>query len=269
MLKQRLITALILIIFVVISIFIVPHSIFNGIIAAIAIMAAWEWAGLVGWQASRTAIAYSLGVILMLWLSTYIKSVWLYSLVFMLWLSNFYWLLVYPAQTSLWNKPWLKAIAGYLILAATWKALTELHLMAQGSWLVLYVMLLVWAADIGAFFVGRRWGQHKLAVSISPGKTIEGAIGGIIAALLIATLVGWSELRQGMLWSIWLAVALITVLFSILGDLFESMLKRTAGIKDSGKLLPGHGGILDRIDSLTAAAPVFVLGYSLGIYYAG
>jgi phosphatidate cytidylyltransferase len=128
-----------------------------------------------------------------------------------------------------------------------------------GPGYVLFLFLLIWVADIGAYFAGRRWGRRKLALAISPGKTWEGAVGAGAAALAFA-LAGAAALGLGSRWPGFVAICMVTVGFSIAGDLFESMMKRQRGLKDSGSLLPGHGGVLDRVDSLTAAAPVFLLG---------
>ncbi len=133
----------------------------------------------------------------------------------------------------------------------------------EGNWLLLYLMTLVWVADIGAYFSGRAFGRHKLAPSISPGKTIEGVAGGLALNLLWISVVWWYSGGWGVDYLPFLMVSLITVGFSVIGDLFESILKREAGVKDSSHLLPGHGGVLDRIDSLIAATPVFLAGLFL------
>jgi phosphatidate cytidylyltransferase len=133
----------------------------------------------------------------------------------------------------------------------------------MGSWILLFVMGLVWAADSGAYFFGKAFGKHKLAPAVSPGKTIEGMFGGLFTASLLAVAVTWFMDFVPAKMAIVLFCSLLAVLASVLGDLTESMFKREAGIKDSGTLLPGHGGILDRIDSLTAALPVFLLSYLL------
>jgi phosphatidate cytidylyltransferase len=129
-----------------------------------------------------------------------------------------------------------------------------------GAGYVLFLLIMIAAADTGAYFSGRLWGRHKLAPQISPGKTWEGVLGAIAATLVIA-LSGalWFQVEP-LYWMMFVGICLLTVLFSIIGDLFESMIKRQKGVKDSGNLLPGHGGVLDRIDSLTAAAPLFLLG---------
>jgi len=133
----------------------------------------------------------------------------------------------------------------------------------QGNWLLLYLMTLVWVADIGAYFTGRAFGRHKLAPAISPGKSIEGVIGGLLLnGLWISGVWFWSG-GWGMAYLPFLLIGLVTVGFSVVGDLFESVLKREAGKKDSSHLLPGHGGVLDRIDSLIAATPVFLAGLFL------
>jgi phosphatidate cytidylyltransferase len=152
-------------------------------------------------------------------------------------------------------------IYGVLALAPCWAALVLLHNSdPSGPGIVLFLLVLVSAADTGAYFAGHRFGRRKLAPNVSPGKTVEGVWGGLGAAAL-AALLGALVLRiQGLQLLPFLLLCLITVLASVLGDLFESMMKRQHGVKDSGQLLPGHGGLLDRIDSLTAAAPVFGLG---------
>ena len=130
-----------------------------------------------------------------------------------------------------------------------------------GGEILLYLLSLVWVADIGAYFSGRRFGRHKLAPAISPGKTREGVIGGLMANLLWMLLIYQFSLGWGLALLPFLIIGLATSLISVVGDLFESVLKREAGVKDSGKLLPGHGGVLDRVDSVIAAAPIFISGF--------
>jgi phosphatidate cytidylyltransferase len=153
------------------------------------------------------------------------------------------------------------ALSGLLVLVPTGVALVALHRSGEaGPGLVLLLLVLVWAADSGAYFAGKRWGRRKLAPTVSPGKTVEGVCGGLTLAM-VAAISGWYVLQPGTLaLGPAIAISLATVVFSIVGDLYESMLKRQHSVKDSGTLLPGHGGMLDRIDSLTAASPVFALG---------
>ena len=157
-------------------------------------------------------------------------------------------------------------ILGYLTLWISAHALMFVHRhFDQGGWILLYFLTLVWVADIGAYFSGKRFGKHKLAPAISPAKTWEGVLGGIICNLVWMLIVyklsnGWGL----MLWQ-FILIGLATSMISVVGDLYQSILKREAGVKDSGNLLPGHGGVLDRIDSAIAAAPV----YMIGLYAAG
>ena len=150
---------------------------------------------------------------------------------------------------------------GLVLLVPSWQGLVYLQGLENGPWWVLYAMSLVWAADTGAYFAGRSFGKRKLAPAVSPGKTLEGLYGGIAATSLLALAVAaFSPAAQKMGVVGFLLVSVMAVLASVLGDLFESMAKRHRGIKDSSQLLPGHGGVLDRIDSITAAVPVFVTG---------
>ena len=133
----------------------------------------------------------------------------------------------------------------------------------QGAQLLMYLFMLVWSADIGAYFAGKALGKHKLMPNVSPGKTIEGLIGGIVVAAVLTVVVGYSLQWNNEEYITALFVTLLITTVSVLGDLTESMFKRQAGVKDSGRILPGHGGVMDRIDSLTATAPVFTLCYVL------
>jgi len=158
---------------------------------------------------------------------------------------------------------------GVAVLAGAWLALNHLrvgHLQlgdaSSNLLLILYTFLVVWAADIGAYFAGRALGKRKLAPAVSPGKTLAGVWGGLVAVALLAAAVGlWLELPRMVLFQ-FLLVSLITAVASVFGDLFESMLKRHRGIKDSSQLLPGHGGLLDRLDSLVIAIPVLALCFT-------
>jgi phosphatidate cytidylyltransferase len=174
------------------------------------------------------------------------------------WCCALFWMRRFAARPDRPDPPLIIGAAGLVVLVASWVALMGLR-DEFGPGYVLFLFLLIWVADIGAYFAGRRWGRRKLASIISPGKTWEGALGAGTAALALA-LAGAVVLDWGSRWPGFVAICMVTVGFSIAGDLFESMMKRQRGLKDSGSLLPGHGGVLDRVDSLTAAAPVFLLG---------
>lgn len=159
------------------------------------------------------------------------------------------------------------AMMGFFVLFPTWRGLIDLQVLRHGPLIVLYVMCLVWVADTGAYFAGRRWGTgtRKLAPTVSPGKSIAGLIGGLVLTLVLALWVSYDVHLSPIQIVYLIFLTLLTALASVLGDLLESMVKRYRGVKDSGAILPGHGGILDRIDSLTAALPVFAFGWYLAL----
>ena len=274
MLKSRLITAFILIPIVIAALFLLPPPGFAIVTLVVCMLAAWEWGQFAGLAArsQRVWLAVLCGLLLafmMFTLPAYQHSVHLPQVAGSLWAALCWWIvalvlvLFYPASASLWHaSKTLRLIFGVLtIVPFFWGmlALRQYHYQADhfaGAWWLLYVMFLVWGADSGAYMFGRLFGRHKLAPKVSPGKTWEGFFGGLVTSAIIAWLFSlWAPLTVST--GIWLVCSLIAALASVLGDLTESMFKREAGIKDSGNLIPGHGGILDRIDSLTAAVPVF------------
>jgi len=263
MLRQRVITAAVLAVLVVWAVLKLPVAGFGAALLAVILPAAWEWARLAGLGETRDRLLYGgavLASIAALWplaensgfvvgLLVAVVAGWCWALV---------WMWRYAGRPDRRDRPLTVAAAGLIVLVAPWVALVALR-DEYGARYVLFLLLLVWAADIGAYFAGRRWGRRKLALAISPGKTWEGAVGAGAAALAFA-LAGAAALGLGSRWPGFVAICMVTVGFSIAGYLFESMLKRQCGMKDSGTLLPGHGGVLDRVDSLTAAAPIFLLG---------
>jgi len=182
------------------------------------------------------------------------------------WAVALLWVQGYPSSAVLWGNAAVRMVMGFLVLLPPWLALSWLVTLEGGRWLVVLVILAVACADIGAYFFGRAFGRHKLAPAVSPGKTLEGLAGGLVTVLLVISAVIALSPSQRSLWLEWVLVIVLTVLTAVLGDLLESMIKRHRGVKDSGTLLPGHGGLLDRIDSLTAALPVFTLMYILLIH---
>lgn len=261
MLKQRIITALILFPIALLGFFALNGAAFASFIGSVIVLAAWEWARLAGYQQQSVRIGYAAAVGLLL-LCLYqvpalAKPVLLLGVAWWCWAV--FLVVRYPSSAVFWAKPGIALLIGLPLLLPAWQGLQILKTwpQGQGNTLILMVMVLVWTADIGAYFAGRRFGVRKLALAVSPGKTWEGAIGGLAACLLLSFGVGLYQ-HWGWLHCL-LAIPgiVLVVACSIIGDLTESMFKRSAGLKDSSQLLPGHGGILDRIDSLTAAVPVF------------
>ncbi|HQU15139.1 MAG: hypothetical protein B7Z66_06020 [Chromatiales bacterium 21-64-14] len=267
MLRQRLITAALLILVVGGGAFMLSSWQLGVIFAVFVLAGAWEWSGLTDCGGTGTRIFYLLLVLLLL------LGVWWVArrpngLLGILLLALVWWSMVAVGLTRYrgdtggvsWAAP-VKALVGMLTLVPAWMALVALHGTGPDgpSWL-LYLLGLVWVADSGAYFVGRNWGRVKLAPRLSPGKTREGLYGALAATIVFALaggLVFRFPITQA---AAFVGLSLVTVLYSVIGDLFESMIKRLTGVKDSGSLLPGHGGVLDRVDSLAAAAPVFLLG---------
>ncbi|MDZ4298044.1 MAG: phosphatidate cytidylyltransferase [Moraxellaceae bacterium] len=264
MLKERVITALILLPLVLWCVFGgQPHA-FSLFAAALVLMAAWEWTALLRWSSMAIRMGFVAVVAACLWLLQDVALAqlgpWL-VVVAGFWLLLLFWVSRYPDLADSWDTPWLMSIIGLLLLVPTWAGLVQLHTISP--WWLMFMLLLVWGADTGAYFAGRRFGKVKLAVHVSPAKSREGVYGGLVLTSVIAVAVALSLAMPVIKMAVFLLISMVSVLASVLGDLFESMVKRRAGIKDSGKIFPGHGGALDRIDSITAAAPVFMAGWWL------
>ncbi len=264
-LRQRVITALVLAPLALWGILALPNRAFAALLGLIILLGAVEWSQIVGLRGTGRRALYVAAVAAgMGWLFTEMQGkpgVWLAvsAVALVWWFAGMAWVARFPGGSGLWrHSRTARGLAGFVVLLPAWVALAGLQA-SPGPEFVILLMLLVWGADTGAYFAGRRWGRRKLAPRVSPGKTWEGVGGGMALTLLVA-LVGGSWLVSAELLLPFVLLCLVTVGFSIVGDLLESMFKRLADIKDSGGLLPGHGGILDRIDSLTAAAPVFALG---------
>jgi len=228
-------------------------------LTAVVLAGAWEWSAFL--RAPTAAMRWSYVLVV----AAALALVWGLSLpsggtravlavAILWWIIALLWVIFAPRRAARWSA----ALAGVLALVPAWLALMRLRLdTPRGAEWTLFVLILVWVADIGAFFFGRRFGKKRLAPEVSPGKTWEGALGGIVLSALVAV-AGSSWF--GVAPAIFVPLCLIAVAFSIVGDLTESLLKRFAGMKDSGTLFPGHGGVMDRIDSVTGAAPVLVFG---------
>ncbi len=264
MLKQRIITALLLAPLALWGIWALPHPVFAVTIGIIMAMAGWEWSRMCGLAAAPSRGLYTALLVLLMggaWplLSAGNWPLTILIIALMWWSVALLSVLGFPQGAGMWQRSAVaRGVAGMLILMPAWVALVLLH-RHFGPGYVILLMFVVWGADTGAYFAGRAWGRHKLAPRVSPGKTWEGVAGGAVLALLVA-LASTFWLDPIGSYAGFLALTLAAVMISILGDLTESLFKRVADIKDSGGLLPGHGGVLDRIDSLTAAGPLFVLG---------
>ena len=261
MLRHRILTALLLGPLVLWVVLWAPPPITTVVIALAILIGAWEWSQFCGLRVVLTRIRYVLLIAVTMYLAwrfsadiNGFKTILVLALIW--WLVALLWLAFAPQR----GQVWAATLAGIPVLVPTWIALSHLHANAaqgRGPELTMFLLLLVFAADIGAYFAGRAFGKLKLAPKVSPGKTWEGVLGGLAGASLIAIAGAfWFAFETTAFVGLCTAVAAV----SIVGDLTESMFKRHVGLKDSGRILPGHGGILDRIDSITAAAPVFALG---------
>jgi phosphatidate cytidylyltransferase len=281
-LKQRIITALIIATLALFAILYLPLFSFEIMIALVMGLGAWEWSSMSGMTRTFTKCAYAalvVAICLMLsimlptdliWYQGQLNSLYTYilSVAAIWWVVSLAMIIAYPNYSSVWyTSKVLRGIFGFLTLIPTWVAVISLRTSLYevdpyyGASLIFYVLGIVWAADIGAFFVGVKFGKHKLRPEVSPGKTLEGLMGGVFASsAIIAFAALHYQVDPSRIW-LHIVVGALTVGVSALGDLNESMFKRCAGIKDSGKLLPGHGGVMDRIDSLTAAFPIFAFCY--------
>lgn len=261
MLKQRIITALILLPLALGGFFLLDGGAFALFIGLVVTLAAWEWAQLAGLSAQPRRVAYAASVAALVGVLYLLPQLaaGVMALALLWWLLALVLVLGYPASSRYWGGTAGRLLIGLLVLLPAWQGLVLLKQWPQGNALILAVMVLVWGADIGAYFAGRAFGRRKLAPQVSPGKSWEGVLGGMLASLLLTLGVGLYRQWTTHELAVALAGAAFLVLVSVLGDLAESMFKRQAGVKDSSNLLPGHGGVLDRIDSLTAAVPLFAV----------
>lgn len=269
MLKYRIITAIILIPLVLAALFYLPPIPFGLLTALITVGAAWEWTNLMGLTTIKWRIVYLVFVAMMLLDALFLSIQLLLTIAFIWWLCATILVVFYPRLSAWWgNGKLLRAIMGILVLVPCWRAVNYIRNQDDGVYALLLLFILIWGADSVAYFVGRKWGTTKLAPLVSPGKSVQGLIGALISSIVIALIALWLSSTPSFIWPFGILLSLITVIFSVIGDLFESMLKRQVGVKDSGKLLPGHGGLLDRIDSLTAAAPIYAFGaLLLGMWF--
>lgn len=263
---ERIVTALILVA-VVLSCMFATSSHYPMLILMLlaALGSGYEWFKLMPDAAKQTQLkikAWLSGVVVTVIVGLaliYLEDIWIlfWFASILIWLLSVRWVRAYPEKDN-WYNPSLLFLGGLLIIAAV----TAIFSLWQFSpWWLMYVFLLVWGADSGAYFVGRKFGMRKLAPRVSPNKSIEGLVGGLLTSTIIIIAFALTYLDLALIpFLFFLLLSLVTVVASVQGDLLESMIKRRAGIKDSGRILPGHGGVLDRVDSLLAAAPIFAAG---------
>ncbi len=266
MLKNRVVTALILAPLIIASILYLPGFWFALAFAGIILAAAWEWsdlAGLTAWQ-GRAVFLVLLAALM------YTGPHWFaYTGDWLPWVVVGWWVMVsvalrrFPAKLLEIKYPLgLKLFIGAFVLLTAWIQMIWLRT-NFGEVSVLYLCLVIWVADIAAYFAGKKWGLTKLSPEISPGKTVEGMYAALLAVALFALGVGMFKQFKPLMIIDFVFLSIVTAIISVVGDLFESLVKRVRGVKDRGAILPGHGGLLDRIDSLIAAVSVFYAGSAL------
>lgn len=264
-LKLRIVSALIAAPLAVAAVFLLPPTSFALVFAVLAGIALDEWGRLAGYSTWRGRMVYLLvfGGLCVALAQMPGAAVAALAVMGVGWVIAAGIVVAYPRSAMVLRAPGVIPGAGLLVLTGAWLGLVSLRAQpGLGAWLIIWLFVVVWSADIGAYFVGRAYGRHKLALAVSPGKTWEGAAGGLVCSVLLATgLVGIVPALHMVSLSLtdWALLAFSLGAISIVGDLFESVLKRETGAKDSGTLLPGHGGLLDRIDALLAVLPSFAL----------
>lgn len=265
-LTTRIITGTVLASSLVLATLLLSEPWYALLLVAFVLVGAWEWAGIAGWPSTPARLAYCAASVPVLGVAGWLThstpgTLALLACGLVWWLVALAWVVRVQQGGDLeaLDSPLARIVVGWLVLVPSWGAVVSLHSVpVWGAPMVLYLLLLVATADTAAYFVGRGLGRRRLASRVSPGKSLEGAGGALVAVAVLALAV--SLLADVGAPAGFVALSLATALASILGDLTESAFKRRAGVKDSGSIVPGHGGILDRLDSITAAAPVFVLG---------
>lgn len=277
MLRQRIITGVILAVGLIAAVLLLSLPQLAVALGGVVSIAAWEWSALAGFKAIWSRCLYILLCMVGMWLlydhcqlgseALLIHVQPVLGLACLWWAIALLWVRGFPSSAALWGNPVMLSLMGLLVLLPAWLAVVYMLGYENGRWILLAMIVVVACADIGAYFSGKRWGRRKLAYEVSPGKSWEGFWGGMCACISLALLAGLVLQPPQLSLPAMVAIVACAALASVLGDLLESMVKRHGGFKDSGILLPGHGGFLDRIDGITAAAPVFALGLILAGWY--
>jgi phosphatidate cytidylyltransferase len=271
MLGVRVLTALAMLPVALLILFVLPEDAFAMSVGFIVLVGAWEWIRLSGVvNGVLTWVLLMLFTVILIW-SYFLPPVYVPMLLgvgCIFWIGAAAMVMMYPKMKKQVGGQQMKLGFGLLVLIPAYVSLLYLRRHDAHILLIALLVAIIWAADVGAYFVGRQFGTTKLAPNVSPGKSWAGVFGGMVVALgvgMVTALLGEpsDHLFSPLAWSVLVGIVAMTVLFSVLGDLFESLIKRERGVKDSSSLLPGHGGVMDRIDSLTAAAPIFALSVYL------
>jgi len=268
MLRQRMITGLVLAVAVILAILFLPSEMFALLSAVVMLLlGGFEWARLVGLRSMPQTMMFSIALALF-GLAVYLSLASFYLAIIVISLVTWLYILFMLSRFSddggrlYHNNPWILRLLAIPVLIGAWAALVQLREFNAG--MVIYLVMLIAVADSAAYFAGKRWGRNKLAPILSPGKTLEGMVGALLASAIWSLFGAFYFELQTNDWFYFILLSMVSVLLSIAGDLFESLLKRQAGAKDSGSILPGHGGVLDRMDSALAAMPFFTLGIIWG-----
>ncbi|MCZ6890252.1 MAG: phosphatidate cytidylyltransferase [Gammaproteobacteria bacterium] len=266
MLKQRIITALVLAPVILGAVVFLPQRYFELFFGVLAALGLYEWANLAGFASVRSKLLYVFAASAVTMVVLYLPGWWNWALAAggLFWLCAVVIVIAFGranrAKALVANRGWTVG-TGVLVFTATLVGLATLKSQVSGHWLVIWALSVVWSADIGAYFAGRAFGRHKLAPRVSPGKTWEGACGGVAASVLVGAGFALAMQWPGSVTD-WILISGALAIVSIFGDLYESAMKRAHGVKDSGALLPGHGGVLDRIDAILAVVPIFALWFA-------
>jgi phosphatidate cytidylyltransferase len=261
MILQRVLSGVVIALLLLGTVLLLPPVASAVVLSVVLLLAAWEWSGFLDRHLSARRMAFlalTLLACVVLWRASASEA----GLRVALWLALAFWTAMTAWVFLMPHKTGRAAVfaCGVLALSLAWMALVRMRIGPAGSQVVLYSLLIVWLADSGAYFAGRAWGVRKLAPLVSPGKTVAGLWGGMAACALLAVFV---SIWRGQPMSTLVAITVVVGVYSVVGDLLESHCKRFAGLKDSGTLIPGHGGVLDRFDSLLAAAPCLMLGLAV------